>query len=136
MILRRFRILWLFVLFMFINLLAAGCANSTTTTALQEKTTISSTEGTASTSDSQMSTESSSSNQTTNSATTPIPSPTQSSQTSTQVNGTLQVHYIDVGQADSILIKDSDGTAVLIDGGNNPDGPDVVNYLKSQQVKE
>lgn len=54
----------------------------------------------------------------------------------TQVNGTLHIHYIDVGQADSILIKASDGTAVLIDGGNNPDGPNVVNYLKSQQVKE
>jgi len=58
------------------------------------------------------------------------------STSSTQVNGTLKVHYIDVGQADSILIKTSDGTAVLIDGGNNPDGPNVVNYLKSQQVKE
>ena len=56
--------------------------------------------------------------------------------TSTQLNGTLQVHYIDVGQADSILIKASDGTAVLIDGGNNLDGPDIVKYLKSQQVKE
>ncbi|MDD2235188.1 MAG: ComEC/Rec2 family competence protein [Desulfitobacteriaceae bacterium] len=55
---------------------------------------------------------------------------------SSTVNGTLQVHYIDVGQADSILLKASDGTAVLIDAGNNPDGPDVVNYLKSQQVKE
>ncbi|MGI6119228.1 MAG: ComEC/Rec2 family competence protein [Desulfosporosinus sp.] len=54
----------------------------------------------------------------------------------TVVNGTLQVHYIDVGQADSILIKAPDGTAVLIDAGNNPDGPDVVNYLKSQKVKE
>lgn len=53
-----------------------------------------------------------------------------------QVNGTIQVHYIDVGQAESILIKASDGTALLIDGGNNPDGPNVVNYLKSQQVKE
>ncbi|MFZ3131794.1 MAG: ComEC/Rec2 family competence protein [Desulfosporosinus sp.] len=33
-------------------------------------------------------------------------------------------------------MKASDDTAVLIDGGNNPDGPNVVNYLKSQQVKE
>ncbi len=55
---------------------------------------------------------------------------------STMAKGTLQVHYIDVGQADSILIKAADGTAVLIDAGNNTDGPDVVNYLKSQQVKE
>lgn len=55
---------------------------------------------------------------------------------STAVNGTLQVHYIDVGQADSILIKAPDGTVVLIDAGNNPDGPDVVNYLKAQKVKE
>lgn len=55
---------------------------------------------------------------------------------STQVNETLQVHFLDVGQGDSILIKASDGTSILIDGGNNSDGPDIANYLESQQVKE
>ncbi|HWQ73139.1 MAG TPA: ComEC/Rec2 family competence protein [Desulfitobacteriaceae bacterium] len=53
-----------------------------------------------------------------------------------QVKGTLEVHYLDVGQGDSILLKISDGTSILIDGGNNSDGPGIVNYLKARQVKE
>jgi len=134
--LRKYKFLGAFVLLMCIFLLATGCGNTTTTTTSpQEQTTITTTEGMVSKSDSQNPTESgqaSSGKQTTNSSNPP----TQPTPTSTQVNGTLQVHYIDVGQADSILIKTSYGTAVLIDGGNNPDGPNVVNYLKSQQVKE
>ena len=38
----------------------------------------------------------------------------------------INVHFIDVGQGDSILI-DSGQTEVLIDGGEN--SPGVVNYL-------
>lgn len=45
----------------------------------------------------------------------------------------LTVHYIDVGQADSILLV-SGGEAMLIDGGNRADGPDVVDYLAAQGV--
>ncbi|MBE3572413.1 MAG: MBL fold metallo-hydrolase [Moorella humiferrea] len=48
----------------------------------------------------------------------------------------LKVHFIDVGQADSILIQTPAGKAILIDGGNNDDGIKVVNYIKSQGVKE
>lgn len=55
---------------------------------------------------------------------------------STTVNGNLKIHFIDVGQADSILIQAADGSFVLIDAGNNGDGPGVVSYLKSQGVKE
>ncbi len=51
-------------------------------------------------------------------------------------SGTLKVHFIDVGQADSILIQSPTGASILIDGGNNDDGTAVVNYLKSQGVKE
>ena len=112
MILRKSKLLCVFVLLVCITLMAAGCGNTSTTS---PESTVS---------------------QTANGSSTATSSPTQSTPTSTQVNGTMQVHYIDVGQADSILIKASDGTAVLIDGGNNPDGPNVVNYLKSQQVKE
>ncbi|MBC9783085.1 MBL fold metallo-hydrolase [Heliobacterium chlorum] len=46
----------------------------------------------------------------------------------------LTVHYIDVGQADSILIQTPAGQAVLVDGGNRDDGPSVVKYLKSQGI--
>lgn len=44
-----------------------------------------------------------------------------------------EVHFIDVGQGDSILIK-SGGKAVLIDAGEAENGPAVVNYLKAQGV--
>lgn len=48
--------------------------------------------------------------------------------------GKLTVHFLDVGQADSILIQAPGGQAILIDGGNNADGPSVVNYLKQQGI--
>lgn len=42
----------------------------------------------------------------------------------------LVVEYLDVGQADSILLS-CGGEYMLIDAGNNEDGDNVVNYLKS-----
>ena len=48
--------------------------------------------------------------------------------------GLLQVHFINVGQADSILVI-SNGQSILVDGGNSADGTAVVRYLKSQGVK-
>lgn len=52
----------------------------------------------------------------------------------TSVKGDLQVHFIDVGQADSIFIKVPTGESMLIDGGNNDDSNLVVSYLKNQGV--
>lgn len=46
----------------------------------------------------------------------------------------LKVHFLDVGQADSILIQAPSGT-ILIDGGNNDDAGLIVQYLKAQGVK-
>lgn len=46
------------------------------------------------------------------------------------LNETLEVHFLDVGQADSILILTED-KAGLIDAGNSSDGDDVVNYIKN-----
>ena len=46
----------------------------------------------------------------------------------------LQIHFIDVGQGDSILIR-SDGYNILIDAGENNKGQTVVSYLQSQGVK-
>ena len=48
----------------------------------------------------------------------------------------LQVHYIDVGQADSIFIKAPNGETILIDAGNNGDAKTIVDYLKKQKVKK
>lgn len=48
--------------------------------------------------------------------------------------GMLQVHFIDVGQADCILLKSED-SFLLVDAGNNDDGELVVSYLKEQGVE-
>ncbi len=48
----------------------------------------------------------------------------------------LTVHFIDVGQGDSIYIKAPNGEDILIDGGNNGKGDDVVAYLKKQKVDD
>lgn len=45
----------------------------------------------------------------------------------------LKVYYIDVGQADSILIMNKN-EIMLIDAGNNEDGENVVNFIKSKGV--
>ena len=46
----------------------------------------------------------------------------------TSVTDKLEVYFIDVGQGDSILIKEQDNN-VLIDAGNNQDGALLVNYF-------
>jgi len=46
----------------------------------------------------------------------------------------LLVHFIDVGQADCILIE-CGGEFLLIDGGNREDGQLVVSYLQQQGVE-
>lgn len=58
----------------------------------------------------------------------------QTKQTTSQ-QGKLQVYFLDVGQADSILIK-SNNEYMLIDGGNNNDGPLLVKYFQSLGIKE
>jgi len=47
----------------------------------------------------------------------------------------LKVYFLDVGQADSILIT-TDGASMLIDAGNNADGAGVVDYLKDKGIKK
>lgn len=47
----------------------------------------------------------------------------------------MKVHFIYVGQGDSIYIKTAAGDDIFIDGGNK-DGSDVVAYLKKQKVKD
>lgn len=50
-------------------------------------------------------------------------------------NMDLEVHFIDVGQGDSILIK-SNGENMLIDGGGRSTSEKVVSYLENQGVKD
>ncbi|MBP1760849.1 MAG: Metallo beta lactamase family protein [Firmicutes bacterium] len=47
-----------------------------------------------------------------------------------------KVHFIDVGQADSIYIQLPNHNDILIDGGNVADGPAVVDYLQGQGVDD
>lgn len=46
---------------------------------------------------------------------------------------TLKVHFLDVGQADSILLQ-CGGSSMLIDAGNNGDAMLVTGYLKKQGI--
>lgn len=46
----------------------------------------------------------------------------------------LVIHFLDVGQADSIFIQLPNGQNMLIDAGNNADGPFVVNYLQDHKI--
>lgn len=47
----------------------------------------------------------------------------------------LKVSFLDVGQADSILIQFNE-ESMLIDAGNNNDGENIVKYLKNQNIEK
>ncbi len=50
-------------------------------------------------------------------------------------DGNLTVYFIDVGQADSILITNNNHN-MLIDAGNNEDGEQVVNFIKDKKIEK
>lgn len=56
-------------------------------------------------------------------------------QTTPPAGSGLTVHFLDVGQADSILLE-CGGQYMLIDGGNVDDGQFVVSYLEKAGVEE
>lgn len=47
----------------------------------------------------------------------------------------LEIHFIDVGQADAILIIKGN-ESMLIDAGGNSSAEDVVNYIKGQNISD
>ncbi len=49
--------------------------------------------------------------------------------------GELQVHFIDVGNADCVLIRQGEANA-LIDAGERGDGEAILRYLREQGVKQ
>lgn len=50
-------------------------------------------------------------------------------------NGTLEVHFIAVGQAASVLVIGPDGETMLIDSGHfNDDGEHVIDYLSANNI--
>lgn len=48
--------------------------------------------------------------------------------------GELIIHFLDVGQADSILLELPNNEIMLIDAGNNSDGRKVVSYLRDKGI--
>lgn len=54
-------------------------------------------------------------------------------QNGSNANGTFEVHFIDVGEADATLVL-CDGEAMLIDGGNPEDSDLIYAYLKKQEI--
>lgn len=47
----------------------------------------------------------------------------------------LEVYFIDVGQADSILVMNGN-ESMLIDAGNNEDGKDVVSFIQNKGIEK
>lgn len=54
---------------------------------------------------------------------------------SSEADGTLEVHFIDVGQADAIVIVQGDN-AMLVDAGESATGEKVVEYIASLGIKK
>lgn len=48
----------------------------------------------------------------------------------------LEVHFIDVGQGDSILVRTIDGKNMLIDSGSSEKSATVLDYLKKEGVRK
>ena len=63
----------------------------------------------------------------------PSPSPGKDFSITMPSGSGLAVHFIDVGQGDSILAE-SDGHYMLIDAGENDQAGTVVSYLKAEGV--
>lgn len=50
----------------------------------------------------------------------------------TVTEGKLMVHYLDVGQGDSIFIELPNGEAMLIDSGENHHGEGIIEYIENE----
>lgn len=73
---------------------------------------------------------------TTEKATTESAFKTQNTQVQPNQSGTMKVHFLDVGQGDSIMVQFPDGQNMLIDAGKNDSANTVLNYLKKVGVNK
>ncbi len=48
-----------------------------------------------------------------------------------ELEGTVRIHFIDVGQGDATFIEFGDGTCMLVDAGIAERGPDVISYIRA-----
>lgn len=53
-----------------------------------------------------------------------------------KTNGNLKIHFLDVGQGDSILVQFPDGENMLVDAGPPESGQYVLSYLEKQGIKK
>jgi len=54
----------------------------------------------------------------------------------TDIDGKLVVHFIDVGHGDASFLELPDGSNILIDAGSPAAGPKLVEYLRALQVRK
>lgn len=64
-----------------------------------------------------------------------VPNPSSAAASADTVDSPFEMHFIDVGQALSVLVE-CDGQFMLYDGGNVDDGSLIVSYLQDQGVEE
>ncbi|MCK1997605.1 lamin tail domain-containing protein [Psychrobacillus psychrodurans] len=60
----------------------------------------------------------------------------ETSQTPVGTSNKMKVHFLDVGQGDSILVQSPNGKNLLVDGSTKDAGKEVVAYLKSHDVEK
>ena len=60
----------------------------------------------------------------------------ETSQIPVEPSGQMKVHFLDVGQGDSILIQSPNGKNLLVDGGTKNAGKDVVDYIRKQGIEK
>lgn len=58
------------------------------------------------------------------------------SQTPAEARKEMKVHFLDVGQGDSIFIQSPNGKNLLVDGSTKQAGKEVVDYLRKQGVEK
>lgn len=60
----------------------------------------------------------------------------ETSQTPVEASNKMKVHFLDVGQGDSILVQSPNGKNLLVDGSTKDAGKEVVAYLRSHDVEK
>ena len=60
----------------------------------------------------------------------------QTSQVPVESGTEMKVHFLSVGQGDSILVQSPNGKNLLVDGGTKAAGKDVVTYLRTHGVEK
>lgn len=53
----------------------------------------------------------------------------------TQIPKELEVHIIDIGQGDAILVRTTNGKNMLIDAGSSKESDKLIHYLQSEGIK-